>query len=36
MTPADLAWDTDGTPRSLRYDDVYHARAGATEQARHV
>ncbi|MCK6434273.1 MAG: tRNA (5-methylaminomethyl-2-thiouridine)(34)-methyltransferase MnmD [Burkholderiaceae bacterium] len=36
LTPADLTWDTDGTPRSMRYGDVYHARAGAPEQARHV
>lgn len=36
LTPANLAWDADGTPRSMRYGDVYHARAGASEQARHV
>ena len=27
---------TDGLPRSLRYDDVYHSASGALAQARHV
>jgi len=28
--------DADGTPRSADYDDIYHPRAGALAQARHV
>lgn len=40
ITPASLAWRTlpDGTriPCSAEYGDVYHARAGALQQARHV
>lgn len=31
-----LQFDADGTPASERYGDVYHARAGALAQARHV
>lgn len=36
IIPADLAFAADGTPRSAAYDDVYHAAAGALEQADHV
>ncbi|MFO1330155.1 MAG: FAD-dependent 5-carboxymethylaminomethyl-2-thiouridine(34) oxidoreductase MnmC [Rubrivivax sp.] len=36
LEPARIAWDVDGTPRSLDHDDVYHARVGAQAQARHV
>jgi tRNA 5-methylaminomethyl-2-thiouridine biosynthesis bifunctional protein len=33
---AAIVRDADGTPRSADYDDVYHPRAGALAQARHV
>ena len=33
---ADIEFDSDGVPRSRTYDDLYHPREGATEQARHV
>ncbi|MBK6907814.1 MAG: FAD-dependent 5-carboxymethylaminomethyl-2-thiouridine(34) oxidoreductase MnmC [Rhodocyclaceae bacterium] len=36
LSPAELAFAEDGTPRSPHYDDVYHARQGALAQARHV
>jgi len=36
LEPAALAFDHDGVPVSPRYGDVYHARAGALAQARHV
>lgn len=36
LQPARIAWDADGTPRSVDFHDVYHARIGAAEQARHV
>lgn len=36
VTPAQVVFDPDGTPRSTVYSDVYHARAGAIEQARAV
>jgi len=36
LQPASLAFDEQGVPASTRYGDVYHARAGAIEQARHV
>jgi len=36
LLPATLAFDADGVPVSPRYGDVYHARAGALAQARHV
>lgn len=36
ITPAQIDFDGDGTPRSLTYADVYHARAGAIEQAKAV
>ena len=36
LTPADVVIDADGTPRSARYDDVYHSAASGTGQARHV
>lgn len=36
IEPALIEWDPDGTPRSSRFGDVYHARAGALGQARHV
>ncbi|HWH81019.1 MAG TPA: oxidoreductase, partial [Burkholderiaceae bacterium] len=36
IEPAELAFDADGTPRSPRYGDIYHPRAGAFTQARHV
>src|ERR1700721_1174956 len=31
-----ITWDADGTPRSTRFGDVYHSRAGALGQARRV
>jgi len=36
LLPAALAFDADGVPVSRHYGDVYHARAGALAQARHV
>jgi len=36
LVPATVAFDHDGVPISHRYGDVYHARAGALAQARHV
>jgi tRNA 5-methylaminomethyl-2-thiouridine biosynthesis bifunctional protein len=36
LTPAHIAWSDDGTPRSPDFDDAYHGRIGAREQARHV
>lgn len=36
LQPGRLHFDADGVPASERYGDVYHARAGAIEQARHV
>ena len=31
-----ISFDADGVPRAGAFDDVYHARAGALAQARHV
>jgi len=36
ITPATLSETDDGTPYAPVYDDVYHSRAGAIAQARHV
>ncbi|MBX3608066.1 MAG: FAD-dependent 5-carboxymethylaminomethyl-2-thiouridine(34) oxidoreductase MnmC [Piscinibacter sp.] len=36
MTRPPLQWDEHGLPRSAEYGDVYHPRAGALQQARHV
>ena len=36
LTPATLAFATDGTPYSAAFDDVYHSASGGLEQARHV
>src|SRR3954464_10992098 len=36
LAPAALDFDAGGTPRSVAYDDVYHAAEGGPEQARHV
>jgi hypothetical protein len=36
VRPAVLHFEADGTPASAVYDDIYHARAGALAQARHV
>lgn len=36
LQPAALHLDDSGVPASLDYGDVYHTRAGAIEQARHV
>ncbi len=36
ITPAILSQTDDGTPYAPMYDDVYHSRAGAIAQARHV
>lgn len=36
LTPARIDWGDDGTPRALDYDDAYHGRIGAREQARRV
>lgn len=31
-----VAWSPEGTPRSSRFDDVYHSASGGLAQARHV
>jgi tRNA 5-methylaminomethyl-2-thiouridine biosynthesis bifunctional protein len=31
-----VAWDDDGTPRSLRFGDLYRSATGGWQQARHV
>ncbi|MGA0612555.1 FAD-dependent 5-carboxymethylaminomethyl-2-thiouridine(34) oxidoreductase MnmC [Caldimonas sp. KR1-144] len=36
IVPATLAFGDDGVPRAPAFGDVYHAAAGAAEQARHV
>jgi tRNA 5-methylaminomethyl-2-thiouridine biosynthesis bifunctional protein len=36
IVPARIVSDDDGTPRSEAYGDLYHPRAGALAQARHV
>lgn len=36
VTPARIAFDGDGLPSAPAFGDVYHARAGALAQARHV
>ncbi len=36
LTPAALTHTDDGIPYSARYADIYHPRAGALQQARHV
>jgi tRNA 5-methylaminomethyl-2-thiouridine biosynthesis bifunctional protein len=36
VVAAEIVVDSDGTPRSQRYGDVYHPRSGALAQARHV
>ena len=36
IRPAVIDHDADGTPRSREHDDIYHPRAGALAQARHV
>jgi tRNA 5-methylaminomethyl-2-thiouridine biosynthesis bifunctional protein len=36
VTPARIDFSDPAVPRSPEFDDVYHARAGATEQAAHV
>ncbi len=36
VSPAELVFDADGTPTAPAFGDVYHARAGALEQAREV
>jgi tRNA 5-methylaminomethyl-2-thiouridine biosynthesis bifunctional protein len=36
IVPASIAFEADGTPRCEAFGDVYHARAGALQQARHV
>lgn len=36
LEPASLAFNDDGVPASPLYGDVYHSRAGALDQARHV
>ena len=36
LQPARLYRDEHGTPSSLQYGDIYHARSGAIDQARHV
>lgn len=36
ISPATLSATDDGTPYAPVYDDVYHSRAGAIAQARHV
>lgn len=36
IQPARITWLDDGTPFSPEYGDVFHAKVGAAEQARHV
>lgn len=36
ISPAVIDFETEGAPRSPLYDDVFHPRAGALVQARHV
>lgn len=36
ITPAQLTFETDGTPCSALFGDVYHTRSGGPAQARHV
>ncbi|MGI4812087.1 MAG: bifunctional tRNA (5-methylaminomethyl-2-thiouridine)(34)-methyltransferase MnmD/FAD-dependent 5-carboxymethylaminomethyl-2-thiouridine(34) oxidoreductase MnmC [Janthinobacterium lividum] len=36
ITPAQLAFAADGTPRSREFDDIYHSATGAFSQAAHV
>jgi tRNA 5-methylaminomethyl-2-thiouridine biosynthesis bifunctional protein len=36
ITPAELSFADDGTPRSEFFDDIYHSADGGLEQARHV
>jgi len=36
LIPARVGFDAHGTPFSEQYDDIYHARLGALEQAEHV
>jgi tRNA 5-methylaminomethyl-2-thiouridine biosynthesis bifunctional protein len=36
ITPAELLFSADGTPRSAHFDDIYHSADGGLEQARHV
>jgi tRNA 5-methylaminomethyl-2-thiouridine biosynthesis bifunctional protein len=36
LEPAALSFTDDGVPYSARFDDIYHPRAGALTQARHV
>jgi tRNA 5-methylaminomethyl-2-thiouridine biosynthesis bifunctional protein len=36
IEPATLTFTDDGVPFSARFDDIYHPRAGALTQARHV
>ena len=36
ITPAEVAFDADGTPFSARFGDVYHSAHGALGQASHV
>src|ERR1700712_1970525 len=36
LEPAALSLTPDGVPFPARYDDIYHPRAGASVQARHV
>jgi tRNA 5-methylaminomethyl-2-thiouridine biosynthesis bifunctional protein len=31
-----VAWDDDGSPRSPRFDDIFHSASGGLAQARHV
>ena len=34
--PPDLAWDEEGAPRALEFDDIYFSRAGGLEETRAV
>ena len=36
IVPARIVFEPGQPPRSPQFDDVYHARAGAWQQARHV
>ena len=36
IIPARLQWNDDRVPSSSEFDDVYHPKSGALEQARHV
>lgn len=36
LPPPDIRWDDDGTPRSLRYGDIYYSPRDGLAESRHV